>query len=382
MTNKQPLPAQVAKSRDVEILEGRPVYLEFGGNIIPVLKSGEQLTMAFNAFRENRLTFTVKVRGNVSTADDTAAAADPHDSLLAMANGGGNGGCSLGRISFMNEPKVAKGEPPLQPLCTLSIALPERVVPMATDYDYDLGGSSGGLGGAGGLGGSVSSMSSPKPVLRAAVTRTQPSATVTAVATTAGLVATTTAAATPSAAPLAGPADDIHKADIRLSDICGLLGVDWPRLAVELEVPANDVRTIAAEFGGEGSAHQAMVMLRLWLRMKAHRATGNQLEQALHAIGRSDVVERCIFNLAPVTDELERATAKRQLGADGVQLEQTGLNGKRTASDPVAMVVEVLETGAAVQAEATIAGVASVTQPIGRCSGYSILLEHPTWMPF
>lgn len=113
----------------------------------------------------------------------------------------------------------------------------------------------------------------------------------------------------------AAAVDDIHKADIRLSDICNLLGDDWLPLAAELEVPADDRAAIAAEYGATGTAHQAMVMLRLWLRMKAHRATGNQLELALHAIGRSDVVERCIFNLALVTDDVERATAKAQLVA-------------------------------------------------------------------
>lgn len=118
---------------------------------MPVRKSGEQLHMAFNAFRENRLTFSVKVRGNVTLVEPTAAGDD-------AAGGGGSGeeaaaftslngsglGSALGRISFMNEPKVAKGEPALQPLCTLNVALPERVVPASRC------GSSGVLVGAGG----------------------------------------------------------------------------------------------------------------------------------------------------------------------------------------------------------------------------------------
>lgn len=109
--------------------------------------------------------------------------------------------------------------------------------------------------------------------------------------------------------------DDIHKADIRLSDICTLLDSDWPLLAGALDVQPEDVATIRREFSDRGAAHQAMVMLRLWLRSNGRQATGNQLEGALHAIGRSDVVEKCIFNLELVTDEMERETAKRQLVA-------------------------------------------------------------------
>lgn len=121
--------------------------------------------------------------------------------------------------------------------------------------------------------------------------------------------------------------DDIHKADIRLSDICTLVADDWPRLAAALDVQPDDVATIRAEFEDRDAAHQAMVMLRLWLRSNGRQATGNQLEGALHAIGRSDVVEKCIFNLELVTDVVEREAAKRQLVSGG-----GGGGGKQKAS--------------------------------------------------
>ncbi len=38
---------EVAKSRDVEVLEGKSHYVEFGGNLVPVTKSGEQVTRIF-----------------------------------------------------------------------------------------------------------------------------------------------------------------------------------------------------------------------------------------------------------------------------------------------------------------------------------------------
>lgn len=62
-------------------------------------KSGVQLKFTFKAFRQNRLSFHVKVK----------------DPLLDP----------VARMLFMREPKVAKGEPPQQPICVLNIVLPE-----------------------------------------------------------------------------------------------------------------------------------------------------------------------------------------------------------------------------------------------------------------
>lgn len=69
---------------------------------MPVTKSGMQLKFTFRAFRQNRLSFHVKVK----------------DPLLDP----------VARMLFMREPKVAKGEPPQQPICVLNIVLPETIV--------------------------------------------------------------------------------------------------------------------------------------------------------------------------------------------------------------------------------------------------------------
>lgn len=94
---------EVAKSRDVEVLENKIQYLELAGNLVPVTKSGEQLQFPFKAFRENRLPFSVRVK-------------DQHAD-------------TVGRALFMREPKVAKGEQPQQPICCLNIVLPEDIIP-------------------------------------------------------------------------------------------------------------------------------------------------------------------------------------------------------------------------------------------------------------
>ena len=90
---------EVAKSRDVEVLEGKLQFIEFAGNLVPVTKSGEQLSLAFQAFRENRLPFIMRVR-------------DPHQE-------------PVGRIAFMKEARKTRGDSPQQPICNLNIQLPD-----------------------------------------------------------------------------------------------------------------------------------------------------------------------------------------------------------------------------------------------------------------
>lgn len=57
---------EIAKSRDIEVMEGKEVFMEFAGNLIPILQSGEQPKLNFKAFKENRLAFNVRLRDPVS----------------------------------------------------------------------------------------------------------------------------------------------------------------------------------------------------------------------------------------------------------------------------------------------------------------------------
>ncbi|XP_032878884.1 ankyrin-2 isoform X7 [Amblyraja radiata] len=88
---------EVARSRDVEVLEGKPIYADCFGNLVPLTKSGQHHLFSFYAFKENRLALFVKVR-------DTTQ--EP-----------------CGRLSFIKEPKSARGL--IQhPICNLNITLP------------------------------------------------------------------------------------------------------------------------------------------------------------------------------------------------------------------------------------------------------------------
>uniref|UniRef100_A0A4W5RID7 Ankyrin-1 n=1 Tax=Hucho hucho TaxID=62062 RepID=A0A4W5RID7_9TELE len=55
--------SEVARSRDIEVMEGMPLHLECSGNLVPVRKATQQpRCFSFQAFRDNRLPVSVKVR--------------------------------------------------------------------------------------------------------------------------------------------------------------------------------------------------------------------------------------------------------------------------------------------------------------------------------
>ncbi|TRY88976.1 hypothetical protein DNTS_013346 [Danionella cerebrum] len=52
---------EVARSRDVEVLEGKPIFADCFGNLVPLTKSGQHHVFSFYAFKENRLSLFIKV---------------------------------------------------------------------------------------------------------------------------------------------------------------------------------------------------------------------------------------------------------------------------------------------------------------------------------
>ncbi|XP_077062194.1 ankyrin 3b isoform X42 [Siphateles boraxobius] len=88
---------EVARSKDIEVLEGKPIYVDCYGNLAPLTKAGQQLVFNFFAFKENRLPFSVKVRDSSQ---------EP-----------------CGRLSFLREAKTSKGLTQAA-ICNLNITLP------------------------------------------------------------------------------------------------------------------------------------------------------------------------------------------------------------------------------------------------------------------
>ncbi|XP_028318091.1 ankyrin-1-like isoform X5 [Gouania willdenowi] len=91
---------EVARSRDIELMEGMPLHLECSGNLVPVRKATQQpRSFSFQAFRDNRLPVSVKVRD--SNKDAT------------------------GFLSFLR--KCTKYEDNQHVLCNLNITMPPCV---------------------------------------------------------------------------------------------------------------------------------------------------------------------------------------------------------------------------------------------------------------
>ncbi|XP_043374988.1 ankyrin-3 isoform X28 [Dermochelys coriacea] len=99
---------EVARSKDIEVLEGKPIYVDCYGNLAPLTKGGQQLVFNFYAFKENRLPFSIKIR-------DTSQ--EP-----------------CGRLSFLKELKTTKGLPQTA-VCNLNITLPAHKKETESDQD-------------------------------------------------------------------------------------------------------------------------------------------------------------------------------------------------------------------------------------------------------
>ncbi|XP_034041482.1 ankyrin-3 isoform X20 [Thalassophryne amazonica] len=99
---------EMARSKDIEVLEGKPIHVDCYGNLSPLTKSGQQLVFNFYSFKENRLPFNVKIRD---------MSQEP-----------------CGRLSFLREPKSTKGLPQTA-ICNLNITLPTHRKDMESDPD-------------------------------------------------------------------------------------------------------------------------------------------------------------------------------------------------------------------------------------------------------
>uniref|UniRef100_A0A3Q3APQ9 Ankyrin-1 n=1 Tax=Kryptolebias marmoratus TaxID=37003 RepID=A0A3Q3APQ9_KRYMA len=91
---------EVARSRDIELMEGMPLHLECSGNLVPIRKATQQpRSFSFQAFRDNRLPVSVKVRDSNKEA--------------------------TGFLSFLR--KSTKYEDTQHVLCNLNITMPPCV---------------------------------------------------------------------------------------------------------------------------------------------------------------------------------------------------------------------------------------------------------------
>ncbi|XP_037530725.1 ankyrin-2b [Nematolebias whitei] len=103
---------EVARSRDVEVLEGKPIFADCFGNLVPLTKSGQYHLFSFYAFKENRLALFIKIR------DITQ---EP-----------------CGRLSFMKEPRNYRSLTQ-NAICNLNITLPSYSKESDSDPEEETG---------------------------------------------------------------------------------------------------------------------------------------------------------------------------------------------------------------------------------------------------
>ncbi|XP_017110973.1 ankyrin-3 [Drosophila elegans] len=255
---------EVAKSRDIEVLQDQTIYLEFGGNLFPVLKTGEQLNIKFQAFCENRLSFIAHIK-------------DPE--------------FPQGCICFMTDPKAGPNEVPLNPLCTLNVSVYMNTVAKHIESDKSDNSNHG--------------INVRTEINENYMIDSELKANTADAATSEEMVKKSDVIEDDKRS---SNIELIQSADITISDISSNIGSDWPQLAIELGVPETDIELVKAEYCSGDSVQQSMVMLQLWLE-NGGISTGNVLALALYKIGRADIVEKCIQNIEFVTDKLEQDTS-------------------------------------------------------------------------
>uniref|UniRef100_A0A8C2IJ27 Ankyrin 2a, neuronal n=1 Tax=Cyprinus carpio TaxID=7962 RepID=A0A8C2IJ27_CYPCA len=101
---------EVARSRDVELLEGKPIFADCFGNLVPLTKSGQHHVFSFYAFKENRLSLFIKIRDSTQ---------EP-----------------CGRLSFTKEPRTYRSLNH-NAICNLNICLPVYSKESDSDQDAD-----------------------------------------------------------------------------------------------------------------------------------------------------------------------------------------------------------------------------------------------------
>ncbi|KAG9510432.1 Ankyrin-2, partial [Fragariocoptes setiger] len=262
---------EVAKSRPVEVLEGREIHLEFGANLRALTSAhttGLSITMynmgsinnqclVFHAFRENRLELVVRVKD---------VAQKP-----------------LGRLAFLQSEleSVASHQQPLllRPICNLNLELPA----MCVAYEDIMG--------------------TPKRNSQIANSR----------------VGDLTLA---QVSALLDGDDDDHidnnqrqqqQSAVELDSIGQRIDDEWMALALRLGIPRDEVEYIRDQCDqhrrdvherrrrAETLPSPSLVLLMHWYRltMGSGQARDQELGRALLAIGRQDIAKRFGFPIEP-----------------------------------------------------------------------------------
>ncbi|XP_061083536.1 ankyrin-3-like isoform X14 [Conger conger] len=205
---------EVARSKDIEVLEGKPIHVDCYGNVAPLIKTGQQLVFNFYAFKENRLPFCVKIR-DVSQ--------EP-----------------CGRLSFLKEPKTAKGLPQTA-ICNLNIALPTLKKADKPERRH-----------------TFASLALRKRYSYLAE-------------------------------PATSPESPCERTDLRMAIVADHLGLSWTELAREMNFSVDEINHIRMENPNSLTA-QSFMLLKKWVKRDGNDATTDALTTVLTKVNRMDIV--------------------------------------------------------------------------------------------
>ncbi|XP_022079355.1 ankyrin-2-like isoform X25 [Acanthaster planci] len=272
---------EVARSKDVEVLESKPIYIEMAGNLVPVQKSGDQLHLVFSPFHENRLPFFVRVRDS---------ATEP-----------------CGRLSFMSEPKVTRGMPPQKALCNLNITMPPFVkVKRPSESESESESSEEEYRMEKGEREQYSQQKEGKTTITQiySLTRVDEYPKDEAASNLNFASIKLRKKYTFLQDPAMSPTSAHARAEIRLMQVAKEIGTDWRALGRQLGVSEKDLQEIENE--NDEIEEQAFVMLHAWAEDAKENATTDKLSDALHEIGRGDVANKCLADYAVMDVSIDR----------------------------------------------------------------------------
>lgn len=291
----------VAKSRDVEVLDGQALYLEFAGNLEPAhLSTGvlarsssrgtmrtstlinEQLGFIFRAFYENRLALAVRLRDVAQ--EPTGRIAFMEDSLKYLAS------LNAAQRAYLAENRR-------RAVCTLGVRMP----PICVHYDNILG--------------------TPKRNSYYASARIGDLTLADIASELNGL----------SSRPMDY---GVQHAEQDADSLVGLQygGVaaplnhpaapEWVQLAPRLGIPRDEVEFIAEHCAtSEARVSPALLLLMHWYRLSNELERDQDLARALLAINRPDLVERLNFVVEP--KRISRSTMELLQEIDRIPVRST-----------------------------------------------------------
>ena len=112
---------EIAKSKEVEVVNGNSIYVDLqSNNLQTIIKTNEQLTLTFRAFKENRLPCVVRIRDQdeeatgrlIFSKDNGKLTFMPRTTSLTMTNG------QTSSTTAIIDPQT------LQAICNLNIVIP------------------------------------------------------------------------------------------------------------------------------------------------------------------------------------------------------------------------------------------------------------------